>query len=114
MTSILQTLTAARLIGRLRGTICKLTFEEWSKVFESVPEDERDEWNGPSPGGAAGDLGVSRQRIHQLLSQGKLNGIELVDDDGSFRAFTVTKASIRRYQESDRKPGPKAAKGRKA
>jgi hypothetical protein len=107
MTRILETLTAARLIGRLRGTVCRLTFPEWSKIFESLPENERDEWDGVSPGGAAGQLGVSRQRIHQLLTQGKLNAVELIDEDGTFRAFTVTAASIRRYQESDRKPGPK-------
>lgn len=107
MTSISQTLAAARLVGRLRGTVVRLTFEEWSKIFESVSDEERDEWNGPSPGGAAGELGVSRQRVHQLLAKGKLNGIEFVEKDGSFRAFTVTDASIRRYKESDRKPGPK-------
>jgi len=91
----------------------RLTFDEWAEALYTAPETEKGKWNGLSPGGAAGALRVSRQRVHQLLTQGKLDGLELVDDRGNWGAFLVTDASIQRYLASDRKPGPKAATERK-
>lgn len=65
-------------------------------------------WNGPSPGGAAADLNVSRQRVHQLLANGVLESITLTDAIGRKIAFLITQESIDRYKASERKPGPKA------
>lgn len=84
-----------------------MTTDEWAEKIAPLSDKEREEWIGPSPGGAAGDLGVTRQRIHQLLCEGKLDGIEIADHRDRGVAVFVTTASIRRYQESDRKRGPK-------
>lgn len=91
-----------------KNTTLKISL--WGLLLAEKRDDRahQKKWNGPSPGGAAGDLGVSRQRIHQLLSKGILESITLTDYAGRKVALIVTDESIERYKASERKPGPKA------
>jgi hypothetical protein len=64
-----------------------------------------DKVNGPSPGGAAAELGMSRQSVHRAISRGTLDawyvavGVRRVFDD--FYIF-VTAESIERYKANRR------------
>jgi hypothetical protein len=59
---------------------------------------------GPSPGGAAAELGLTRQRIHQLVNEGKLDMIRLRDRPRARpHVWMITEASLTRFRKS--KPG---------
>jgi hypothetical protein len=64
-----------------------------------------DKVKGPSPGGAAGELGISRQSVHAAITRGSLDawyvdvGVPGVKD---FYIF-VTEESIERYKSSGRR-----------
>jgi len=51
---------------------------------------------GWSPGGAAAEAGVSRQRIHQLIKAGRLDVIE-VRDHGSLVMYMIPYPSLRAW-----------------
>jgi excisionase family DNA binding protein len=57
-----------------------MSYEDYSQsqFYKAVLKSP--EMFGPSPGGAAGLLGVSRQRVHQLIDTGKLRAYR-VDGD---------------------------------
>ena len=66
--------------------------------------EELDVIGGPSPGGAAAELEVSRQRIHQLIAEGKLDVIELRETAWALpHVVMITSASLRRWKSS--RPG---------
>jgi hypothetical protein len=60
------------------------------------------QWMGLSPGGAAAALGVTRQRIWQLVKEGKLDMILLGDTDNDktskVSSWLITDASIARLK----------------
>lgn len=90
----------------------------FAQVLRMKPQ-ERRQLVGPTPRTAASILGVSRQRVYQLIKQGKLEVVELWDqpsDDPAESdlssgpiAVMITRRSLRRFQNSDRRPGPKSA-----
>lgn len=82
---------------------------DWVAAMANATRAEEKELNGPSPGGLAEVLGLSRQRVYQLLKEGKLEGVAVMDAKFGLRAFYVTESSIERYAMSNRRPGPKAA-----
>lgn len=61
---------------------------------------------------AARRLGVSRQRVHQLVQSGRLEAYELLDDEKYSSALFITRGSIAAFEKSGRQPGLKA-KGRR-
>lgn len=87
-------------------------------ALNGMSKNEQRRFIGPTASAAAEILGVSRQRVYQLVNAGRLQAIELFADDldDSGKAYTlcvmVSAASIKDYQESSRRPGPKANKGK--
>lgn len=69
-----------------------------------------------SPGGAAGRLGVGRERVYQLIADGRLRAWFIFDQaEGECRDVPATRASyvyvswsdVEAYASSPRRPGPK-------
>jgi hypothetical protein len=78
------------------------TWAEWEKLYdEKGPEHAL----GMSPGGAAARLGVTRQRVHQLIREDLLDAVRIRDCSLGIRGFVmyVTEASLRRLIESRKK-----------
>lgn len=81
-----------------------MTYDDWAEaVHASRGTSGYDEVMGPSPGGAAADLRVSRQRIWQLVKHNRLDMIILKHPAEKPSAWLVTAASIERWKRS--KPG---------
>jgi hypothetical protein len=81
----------------------RLTFEQWGELLATShgQPSEYSRWMGSSPGGAAADLGVTRQRIWQLLKEGKLDLLMLADNrDAKVSAWLIPQGSIERYRKS--------------
>lgn len=81
----------------------RMTFEQWGERLATTHADpsEYSRWMGSSPGGTAADLGVTRQRIWQLLKEGKLDLLLLADNkDSKVSAWIIPSASIERYRKS--------------
>lgn len=64
---------------------------------------------GPSPGGAAGLLGITRQGVYSAVKRGSLDMVRLtVNYDGKPRVnLYITQASIERYRKNQGRPGPR-------
>jgi hypothetical protein len=59
---------------------------------------------GPSPGGAAAELDLTRERIYQLVRLGRLDMVRIRDRKGAAPYIAmITHASIERFKRS--KPG---------
>lgn len=80
-------------------TKCK-NWEEWDKLYD---EKGKDEVLGMSPGGVAGRLGVSRQRVFQLVQEGRLDEIKIWDDDQGFWVVYIPEVSVRKEIERRKK-----------
>jgi hypothetical protein len=62
--------------------------------------------NGPSPGGAAAELGVSRQAVHRAIDRGTLDAwyVAAPGESGADKFYIfVTEESIKRYKASGRR-----------
>jgi len=53
---------------------------------------------GPSPGGAAGELGVSRQAVHLAIKRGDLEAMA-VYDGRRLSHYTISVSSLQRYRD---------------
>jgi hypothetical protein len=85
-----------------------MLMRDWQREIAGGTPQTLDDFGGPSPGGAACELGVSRQRIHQLLKEGKLDAIYLRDHLGAVpNVVMITSTSIKRFLAS--KPGVQVA-----
>jgi len=86
-------------------SIRRMSYDAWAEALARTHgKPDFASYMGASPGGAAAELGVSRQRIWQLLKDGRLDLVMLADDDkAKVSAWVVTKASMERYRRS--KPG---------
>ncbi len=107
-----------------------MTWRECAEIFEKygVNSKEAEEVLGMSPGGAGPALGVTRQRTHQLVRDGKLDMVMLRDGPGApVSAWIITEASMKRYRlskggvqqdlplgKSRAKIGPRSSKRQKA
>jgi hypothetical protein len=61
---------------------------------------------GPSPGGAAAELSISRQAVHRAIDRGTLDAwyAAVPNDTGALEYYVfVTEESIRRYKVSGRR-----------
>lgn len=88
----------------------ELSWTDWEKAYAAVINEGKSvgDLRGYSPAGAAEELGVSRQRIHQLVQQDRLDQLVIRDKNGTICATFVTENSVAAYQRSSRKPGRKA------
>ena len=82
----------------------RMTYDEWGDaIAQTHGKPEYHELMGSSPGGAAMSLGVSRQRIHQLIDAGKLDVICLSDKPKAKpTSYLVTDASVSRLLSTRR------------
>lgn len=80
----------------------RMTYAELTEAIHacSTP-DQLDEYIGPSPGGAAAELRVTRQRVATLVSKGKLDLLEVGHTRrGIATSRIITNASIRRWKRT--------------
>lgn len=80
-------------------TECK----DWKAWEELAEKKEMDEVLGMSPGGVAGRLGVSRQRVHKMIDEGRLDAVKVKDRSMGYAVVYVTEASVRREIERRKK-----------
>lgn len=76
-------------------------FAEWARTSDD-PLFEVCAGIGPSPGGAAAELEVSRQRVHQMIKEGKLDAVFVWEAgrDSQATQIYVTDQSIRRVKRA--------------
>lgn len=69
--------------------------------------DEDPGLKGPSPGGAARELGITRQGIYSAVKRGSLDIIRVSESYRQRPYLFITSASIERYKQNQGKPGPR-------
>lgn len=78
----------------------RITYDEWGDhlaLNHGKPEYHR--YMGASPGGAAAELGVTRQRVWQMVKEGKLDMLLLADNPkAKVSAWLITDASVQRLK----------------
>lgn len=62
---------------------------------------------GPSPGGAAGELGITRQGVYSAVKRGSLDMLRVSEKGGGSPSLFITNKSIERYKLNQGKPGPR-------
>jgi hypothetical protein len=77
-----------------------ITMSKWSKEADRLARTRPERMNGPSPGGAASELRVSRQAIHQAIKDDRLDAWRIVSDTDHERlvAIIVTGESLSRLK----------------
>ena len=88
----------------------EIDWDVWEKSYsDAVKSDSliKGDLMGFSPSGAADELGITRQRVHQLVNEGKLDQIVVIDKNGNICATFITKNSVSAYKDIERKPGRK-------
>jgi hypothetical protein len=87
-------------VSSLRGVQrSAVEYIEWAKGVK-----ERGEW-GPSPGGAAAQLGCTRSMIDHLVNMGVLVRNESPANDGNVRTVMISEASIKQAIENKKRTG---------
>lgn len=76
----------------------KIAFNRWEKLV-SESDRQRAELLGWSPGGAAAEVGISRQAIHQAIREGRLDAVIVTHEDGRLRMFMIPDASLKAFAE---------------
>lgn len=75
----------------------QISLTKWHEMLESS-EDPAD-YNGPSPGGVAAELGISRQSVHKAIERGDLDAWRVVrDKTSSLVAIVIKPATLERYK----------------
>lgn len=75
----------------------KITVKEWNRLVEANDPSIAD-LSGPSPGGAAAELGISRQAVHKAIRRGALDALAVYEGK-KLSHYTISVASIARYRE---------------
>ena len=83
-------------------SIRRMTYEEWAEALALTHgKPDYAKFMGSSPGGAAVELGVTRQRVWQLLKEGKLDLLLLADNPkAKVSAWIIPHASVKRLLKS--------------
>jgi hypothetical protein len=78
--------------------IRKVNFKRWEKLV-AESDRRRAELLGWSPGGAAGELGISRQAVHLAIQRGDLDAV-IVNHDGTgkLRMFMIPDPSVQAFK----------------
>lgn len=90
----------------------EMTHEQWAMALTRCQSSaERAALNGPSPGGAAARLDLSRSTIYAAINKGYLDAIVLLDSDGQANGLVVTDASLDEYiTRRERRANAKASR----
>ena len=82
--------------------IKKLTVSQW-QYLTSKSEAHLAELSGTSPGGAAAELGITRQAVHKAVLRGDLDMIHVVDDQrGKLVMNMIPAASLKAFKAKRR------------
>lgn len=76
--------------------ITKMQLKKWEALMEAADPRVQD-LSGPSPGGAATELGITRQGVHYAIHAGKLDALA-VYDGARLSHYTISEASLARYK----------------
>lgn len=70
------------------------------KLARARTAEEENNLTGPSPGGAASELRISRQAVHEAIARGRLDAYRVTyDSEGKeLSGIYVTRASLDRYK----------------
>ena len=74
----------------------KIDSRRWQKLV-SESDRHRAELLGWSPGGAAAELGISRQAVHYAIKRGDLDAVIVNGEDGKLRCFMIPDASLKAF-----------------
>ena len=78
--------------------IRKMQLKAWERAIEAGDSDVADFSQGPSPGGAAAEVGVSRQAIHYAIRRGELEVLAIYDGS-RLSHYTISRRSLAAYKE---------------
>lgn len=79
-------------------SVTKMQAKRWEQLIEAGDPATQDYSGGPSPGGAAVELGCSRQMVHRLIKRGHLDVLAIYDGP-RLSHYTISQASIARYKD---------------
>lgn len=77
-----------------------MTRREFMERFRTDEDFGRRCDSATSPGPVAASLKVSRQRVHQLLESGKLDGVRVLKPNGDTAAIYIFRDSVMRLQRA--------------
>lgn len=84
----------------------RYSIQEWGQRFKKARTAKaRQELVGPPINLAAEVLGITRTRVHQLITENKLDSVSVYDDFGSRIGHFITQASLDRRRTVRYKPG---------
>jgi hypothetical protein len=75
----------------------KMQFKDWKRLVH-ISEAQRAKLLGWSPGGAAAEVGITRQGIHHAIRRGDLDAV-MVYEGTKLRSFMIPEESLRAYQQ---------------
>ena len=79
-----------------------MTRDEFARAMED--DDFRERFRKTSsPGPVADQLGVTRQRCHELIQNGKLETLRVVNEDGSLAWLNVYEDSVKAYLRASKR-----------
>ena len=76
----------------------KMNARRWHELVEQS-DAERAKLLGWSPGGAAAQLGISRQAVHKAIHRGDLDAVIVNGDDGKLQMFMIPDDSLKAFAE---------------
>lgn len=77
--------------------IRKMNTKLWNKLT-AESEAYRAKLLGLSPGGAAAELGISRQAVHKAIRRGDLDAVIVNNEDGSLSMFMIPEDSVQAFK----------------
>jgi hypothetical protein len=77
--------------------IRRIQLKEWKRLIEANDPTTQDYSEGPSPGGAAAELGISRQGVHKAIRRGELE-VLAVYDGRRLSHYTISQSSLAAYK----------------
>ena len=84
----------------------RYSMQEWCKRYKRARTAKaRHELLGPPINLAAEVLGITRTRVHQLITENKLDSVSVYDDFGSRIGHFITQTSLERRRAIRYKPG---------
>jgi predicted DNA-binding protein YlxM (UPF0122 family) len=74
-----------------------MQLKDWERAIEAEKPDLADFNLGPSPGGAANELGISRQAVHKAIHRGELDVLAIYDGR-RLSHYTISRSSLAAYK----------------
>lgn len=78
-------------------TVKRMQLKQWQRLNEAGDPIVQDLSSGRSPGGAAAELGITRQAVHKAIKRGSLDALAVYDGT-KLRFYTISHASLQRYR----------------